>query len=152
MPIRFHHPFLRRRQYGNDKTGARPARNVLATSGVYAQTAPAGDAPVANPVDPASIQALKNMGAHLQTLKRFQVSTELSGERAVADGQKLQHSATADLDVDRPNKLRARMFSSRSQRELFYDGKAATLYTPAQNILHGRVHRQPHGADWQPGR
>ena len=105
----------------------------LATPGIYAQTAPAGTAQqVANAVDPASIQALKDMGAHLQTLKRFQVSTELTGERVLADGQKLQHSATADLDVDRPNKLRARMYSARSEREIFYDGKRATLYMPAQ--------------------
>jgi hypothetical protein len=105
----------------------------LATSGVYAQTAPTGDAPqVANPVDPASIQALKDMGSHLQSLKRFQVTVDLTGERVLTDGQKLQHSATAVIDVDRPNKLRARMFSSRSEREIFYDGKTVTLYTPAQ--------------------
>ena len=60
------------------------------------------------------------------------MSTELTGERVLADGQKLQHTATADIDVDRPNKLRARMFSSRSEREIFYDGKTVTLYTPAQ--------------------
>jgi hypothetical protein len=87
----------------------------LATPGLYAQTAPAAPAgaaqSVANAVDPASIQALKDMGAHLQTLKRFQVSTELTGERVLADGQKLQHAATADIDVVRPNMLRARMFS-----------------------------------------
>ena len=41
---------------------------------------------------PASIQALKDMGAFLQTLKRFRVSTELTGERVLADGQKLQHT------------------------------------------------------------
>ena len=105
----------------------------LAAPGLQAQTAPAGTAqPAANAVDPASIQALKDMGAHLQTLKRFQVSTELTGERVLADGQKLQHTATADLDVERPNKLRARMFSARAERELFYDGKTVTLYTPAQ--------------------
>src|SRR5262245_44662214 len=105
----------------------------LAPPSIHAQPAPASPGqPVANAVDPASIQALKNMGAHLQALKRFQVSTELTGERVLADGQKLSHSATADLDVDRPNKLRARMFSARSEREIFYDGKTATLYTPAQ--------------------
>lgn len=108
----------------------------LAAPGIYAQTAPIASAgtaqQVANAVDPASIQALKDMGAHLQTLKRFQVSTELTGERVLADGQKLQHSATADLEVDRPNKLRARMFSARSEREIFYNGQMATLYTPAQ--------------------
>jgi hypothetical protein len=105
----------------------------LAASGGYAQTAPEDTAqPVANAVNPASIQALKEMGAHLQSLKRFKVSTELTGEQVLADGQKLQHSATADIDVHRPNSLRARMFSARSEREIFFNGKLATLYTPAQ--------------------
>jgi len=50
----------------------------------------------------------------------------------LADGQKLQHTASADLDVERPNRLRARMFSARSDRLLIYDGKTVTLWTPAQ--------------------
>ncbi len=105
---------------------------VLATALVvpasYGQTAQ----PVATAVDPASIQALKDMGAYLQTLKRFRVSTELTGERVLMDGQKLQHTATADMDVDRTNKLKVVMHSARSNRELFYNGKVVTLYTPAQ--------------------
>ena len=105
----------------------------LAAPSAFAQTAPAGTAaPAANAVDPASIQALKDMGAYLQTLKRFHVSTELTGERVLADGQKLQHTATADMDVERPNKIRAVMHSARSEREIIYDGKTVTLYTPAQ--------------------
>ena len=60
------------------------------------------------------------------------MSTELTGERVLADGQKLQHTATADMDVERPNKMRALMHSARSERELVYDGKTVTLYTPAQ--------------------
>jgi hypothetical protein len=98
----------------------------LAAPSTYAQTAPA------SAVDLASIQALKDMGAFLQTLKRFQVSTELTGERVLADGQKLQHTATAVIDVERPNKIRALMHSARSEREIVYDGKTVTLYTPAQ--------------------
>ena len=105
----------------------------LAAPSTFAQTAPAGTAqPAASAVDPASIQALKDMGAFLQTLKRFQVSTELTGERVLADGQKLQHTATADMEVQRPNKIRVRMHSARSERELIYDGKTVTLFTPAQ--------------------
>ncbi len=105
----------------------------IAAPGAYGQTAPAGAAAAtASAVDPASIQALKDMGAFLQTLKRFRVSNELTGERVLADGQKLQHTATADMDVERPNKLRVLMHSARSQRELVYDGKMITLYTPAQ--------------------
>jgi hypothetical protein len=105
----------------------------LAAPGTHAQTAPAAAAaPAANAVDPASIQALKDMGAFLQTLKRFHVATEVTGERVLADGQKLQHTATAKMDVERPNRIRAVMHSARSQREIIYDGKTVTLYTPAQ--------------------
>ena len=110
----------------------------LAAPGAYAQTAAAANppaAPAANLVDPASLQALKDMGAHLQTLKRFRVITELSGERVLADGQKLQHSASATMDVARPNRLRATMRSPRSQRVLYFDGTNATLYTPALKVF-----------------
>ena len=106
---------------------------ALAAPSAYAQSAPAGGgALAANAVDPASIQALKDMGAHLQTLKRFHVATEVTGERVLADGQKLQHSATAEMDVVRPNKIRALMQSARAEREIIYDGKTVTLFTPAQ--------------------
>jgi len=105
----------------------------LAAPSAYAQTAPAGaDKPAANAVDPASIQALKDMGAYLLTLQRFEVSTELTGEDVLADGQKLQHTATADLDVQRPNKIHVLMKSARNERQLIYDGKTLSLYTPAQ--------------------
>jgi len=107
----------------------------LAVPSIYAQTAPAGTSPpAANAVDPASIQALKDMGAHLLTLKRFEVSTELTGEDVLADGQKLQHTATADMDVVRPNKIRVLMKSARNERQLVYDGKMVSLYTPAQKV------------------
>src|SRR6185369_4480284 len=106
---------------------------TVAAPSAYAQTTPAGAAaPTANAVDPASIQALKDMGAHLQTLTRFHVSTEVTGERVLADGQKLQHVATAEMDVVRPNKIRAWMRSARAEREIIYDGKTVTLFTPAQ--------------------
>ncbi len=71
----------------------------LAVPGVHAQTAAAGAAqPAASAVDQASVQALKDMGAFLQSLKRFGVSTELTGERVLADGQKLQHTPAAPVD------------------------------------------------------
>ena len=104
---------------------------LLAVPLAQAQTAAPASTP-ANAVDPTAIQALKDMGAQLQSLKRFGVTVELSGERVLADGQKLQHTATADLDVSRPNRLFVLMSSARSTRELFFDGKTVTLFTPAQ--------------------
>jgi hypothetical protein len=114
----------------------------LMVSGVCAQSATTA-APAANPVDPAAIQALKDMGAYLQSLKRFSVATDLTGERVLADGQKLQHSAAADLDVAAPDRLRARMASARSQREIYYDGKTVTLYTPAQKYYSSVAFSEP---------
>jgi hypothetical protein len=109
---------------------------LLAAPGLQAQAAAAGTArPAANPVNPAAIQALKDMGAHLQTLKRFQVSTELTGEVVLASGQKLQHTAKADMKAVRPNKLRVAMESTSSSRELIYDGKTLTLWTPERKYF-----------------
>lgn len=101
---------------------------ALAAPGVHAEAVPTSQ----NPIDPASIQALKDMGTYLRSMKRYSISTELTGERVLADGQKLQHSAAAELDVAPPHHLRARIYNSRSQRELYYDGKMATLYAPQQ--------------------
>jgi hypothetical protein len=106
---------------------------ALTAPGLSAQTPAAGTPPsTAQAVDPAAMQALKDMGAHLLTLTRFQVSTDLTGERVLADGQKLQHTARAELDVASPNRLRVHMASARSERAIFYDGKTVTLFIPAQ--------------------
>jgi hypothetical protein len=105
---------------------------ALSVAAPGAQAQPAGAAPAANAVDPASIQALKDMGAYLQTLQRFRVVNELTGERVIADGQKLQHTAWAAMDVQRPNKVHIVMRSPRTERAIIYDGKTVTLYTPAQ--------------------
>jgi hypothetical protein len=105
---------------------------VFAAITLWCLAAQAQQTTPAKPVDPAAIQALTDMGAHLQSLQRFRVSTDLSGERVLADGQKLQHTATAEMDVQLPNRLRTRMTSARSERQLIFDGKAVTLYTPAQ--------------------
>ena len=104
----------------------------FAAAGICAESAPAGTSPtVANAVDTASIQALRKMGAFLQSLQRFQVRTELSSEQVLEDGQKLQQSSSAEIQVQRPDKLRALMWSARAERELVYRGTTATLYTPA---------------------
>jgi hypothetical protein len=105
----------------------------LAAPGTQAQPAPAAAAASkTDAVDPAAVQALRDMGTYLQSLKRFHVETEVTGERVLADGQKLQHSANARLDVARPDKLRAAMRSATAERVIVHDGKTVTLYSPAQ--------------------
>jgi hypothetical protein len=119
---------------------------ALAVPPLRAQTTAAASVqPAANAVDAAAVQALRDMGAYLQSLKRYQVSTELTAERVLADGQKLQHTAVAHINVERPNKLRADMMSARSKRELIYDGKTVTLYTPAQKYYSSVAFADPLG-------
>jgi hypothetical protein len=103
-----------------------------AVPAAFAQTAAtAGTTQVAaNVVDAASVQALKKMGAYLQTLQRFQVKDWHSSEVVLDDGQKLQKHAMADVQVQRPNKLRALMVTAMNTNELIYDGKTTTIYTP----------------------
>ena len=115
-------------------TASRPQATSAAVA--PAPVAPGRPTPAAQAdvklVDPAVISALQSMGSYLQTLKRYAVAIDLSGERVLSDGQKLQHTATADLQVSAPNELRAQMYSARGQRELIYDGKTVTLYQPLQ--------------------
>lgn len=114
---------------------------ALLAPGVHAQTASSAS----SAVDPAAVQALKDMGTYLRSMKRYSVSTELTGERVLSDGQKLQHTAAAELDVASPNMLRARMHTSRSEREIYYDGKMATLYAPQQKNYSSVEFKEPLG-------
>jgi hypothetical protein len=43
------------------------------------------------------------MSAYLQSRSRFEVTTEMTGERVLAGGQKLQHGATAVMQLARPS-------------------------------------------------
>lgn len=104
---------------------------ALAASGARAQSAAPASA-AASAVDAAAVQALRDMGAYLQSLQRFSVHSEVSGERVLADGQKLQHGASATLDVERPDKLRAVMRTATSERRLLFDGRTVVLYAPLQ--------------------
>jgi hypothetical protein len=107
------------------------AAGALFGPAAHAQTAaPAAAASAASAVDPASVQALRDMGTYLQSLQRFAVHSEVTGERVLADGQKLQHSASAALDVVRPNMLRAVMRTPSAERVLVFDGKTVALYAP----------------------
>ncbi len=108
-------------------------RKIGVLSLLAALFAPPGMAQsVEKPVDPATIQALKDLGAHLQTLKRFTVYSDATGEKVLDVGQKLQHSAMVDIAVDRPNKVHVAMATARDRSELIYDGKTVMLTLPAQ--------------------
>lgn len=112
---------------------AAPAASSAGTGRAAAPPAASAAASQQNTVDPAAVQALKSMGATLQSLRRYEVSLDLTGERVLQDGQKLMHSAQADVQVAQPNRLRARTTTSAVQRVMYYDGKKVTLQFPDAN-------------------
>ena len=87
-------------------------------------------APPAATIAPEATRALNSMGEYLRTLKSFQVKAVISRESVLLDGQKVQFDGTADLLVQRPNKLRLTTKSDRAERHFYYDGKTFTLFAP----------------------
>lgn len=81
-------------------------------------------------VDPDAMAALNKMGAELRTHQTFDVKSEVTREDVLGDGQKLQYSGTVEVQARRPNGFKISMMSDQRNRELYYDGKTVTLFSP----------------------
>jgi hypothetical protein len=81
-------------------------------------------------VDAKAVDALRKMGAHLRTLKRFGVQVDGVRDEVSGDGQKIQLTGTITYLVRAPNGLRANIRTDRKQRDIIYDGKTLTVYAP----------------------
>ncbi len=85
----------------------------------------------ANPmVEPEPLAALARMGAFLRTLRGFSVHADAKTDEILDTGQKVQLSTVADVQVRRPDRLRADMTSDRKVRQFIYDGKTFTINGP----------------------
>jgi len=114
-----------------------PVLAACALSGLMALSVSAADDHPA--LDPRADELLKRMGDYLAQAQFFSVSAEVWQDVDLASGQRLQSGRTIDLQVVRPDRLRAESRSQRRSRELVYDGKAITLLNRAQNF-YGTVH------------
>lgn len=90
-------------------------------------------------IDPRADVLLKRMGDYLGQAQFFSVSAEVWQDIQLASGQRIQAGRTIELQVRRPNRLRAEVHSARRNRELIYDGKGITLCNRAQNY-YGTAH------------
>lgn len=84
--------------------------------------------------DPAAMAALDRMGAALRKQMNFSVHSEITAEDVLMSGQKLQYNGTVDIDARRPGALRMILNIAGAERQLYYDGKKLTLYSPRQNV------------------
>jgi len=90
-------------------------------------------------IDPRADELIKRMGEYLGQAKFFSVNAEIWQDIQLASGQQIQAGRTLDLQVRRPNRLRAEVHSPRRNRELVYDGSSITLLNRAQNF-YGTIH------------
>jgi len=100
-----------------------------------ASTAPA--VPVVSPepaVKPQPRDVLKQMAAYLRSIDRFTVRVEKTTELILPTDQRLHADQTAEIAIQKPNRLRVNYFNLSGGRQLFYDGKTFALYTPERNV------------------
>lgn len=85
-------------------------------------------------VEQAAERLLRRMTDHMAALQQFSVETQNTLEAVLASGQKIQFVVNASVMLRRPNKLRAERMGDLVSQEVFYDGKALTLYNPADKV------------------
>lgn len=108
---------------------AAAALALIAIAGFPARRA-RGEEPRAG-VDPQAVAALEVMGAFLRGQKALKVVAETTTDDVVDPDQKIQIGGSAELDLRRPDRLRAQVTSDRSAEQMFYDGKTFTVFQPA---------------------
>jgi len=95
------------------------------------QPAPPPPAPPPRPaVDPAAVAALNRMSAFLQSQSRMTVFAETATDDVTPSGQKIKYAGTVQLEVKRPDRLRANVVGDRKNEQLFYDGQTFTAFQP----------------------
>lgn len=78
--------------------------------------------------------ALDRMGVALRNQQEFTVLTDLTVEDVLNTGQKLQFGGTVLIDAKRPSSLRMMLQLGPTSRNLYYDGKSLTLYSPTDHV------------------
>ncbi|BCL77429.1 hypothetical protein JHS3_31650 [Jeongeupia sp. HS-3] len=94
----------------------------------------AADAGAAKAVDPQAVKALETMGNYLRKLPRFALRADTTTDFVDDNGQALQFARHAEMQVQRPNKLKASVSGEQGVRTMYYDGKTFTLYGSQHNF------------------
>ncbi|MCG3195003.1 MAG: hypothetical protein DIJKHBIC_04272 [Thermoanaerobaculia bacterium] len=85
-------------------------------------------------VDPEADKVLRAMAKYVGGLQAFSFSLDLDNEILDTAGQKLQLSSSSKIAVERPNKLYIYRQGTLADSELFFDGKAVTLFSKEKNF------------------
>ena len=85
-------------------------------------------------IEPQAIEALRQMGAHLRTLKSFTLTADTTQDEVLDDGQKIQVSGQTTYNVRLPDRLKLEVDNDRRHRIFYYDGKTVTQLAPEQKL------------------
>lgn len=110
--------------------GVLHAGAALAASAAPA-AAPAAAAPSQPMVSIAADRMLRQMSAYLGGAEAFTVHADVTFDRVLPGGQKLQFTAVEDVALQRPRGLYIAYQSDLGARRFWYDGKTYTLHDPS---------------------
>jgi len=83
-------------------------------------------------VDPKAIKALSQIGEKLRGLREYTVSAQVKTRAPLASGQYKDFSGTAKYQVRAPDHLHASTRGIGFDRDIVYDGRTITVFSPAQ--------------------
>lgn len=119
VPVPAAHSQTQLPQTQSPQTQWRSARPVASRAAVRARS-----------IDPRALQAVRNMAAYMRTLSNFQIRATTVRDEIGARGQKVSYRGTIDYKVRRPNGFMVRSNEAGRQRQLIYDGRTLTVFTP----------------------
>jgi hypothetical protein len=88
----------------------------------------------ANSIDAEADKILLSMSTFLDGLPAFVVAAEIDSEIVDLQGQKIQLSSTADIAIQRPDKLHIHRQGAYANAELLFDGETLTLHEMDRHI------------------
>ena len=108
------------------------ASAAVAEPGVDVASAPSEqEEPI---VESRARSILQAMGEYLKTAKTFTFHAEITHEEVLESGRKLQYSASNNIMVRRPNRIRADYWGDLRKNSFWYDGKNVTILYTDKNL------------------
>ena len=103
---------------------------ALTVGGPHLAAAASDTATSASQIDPDAMAALDKMGAELRSHNNFDMKADITHEDVLGSGQKLQYAGTVEVEARRPDRFKMSVVSDLRDREIYYDGKAVTVFSP----------------------
>ena len=95
--------------------------------------APAAEAPpqtAKSAIDGDAMAALDKMGAELRSHQLLSVKSDFTADDVLTSGEKLQYGGTVQVLARRPDRFKISAVSDQRDREIFYDGRSVTVFSP----------------------